>query len=121
MRPLESDTSQDREVVYRERFDSYRRDFLKTLVTPEVIEEHKRSPFGQHSEPLERLLIYFRQQPLADKYAVKVVTPFKAYRLVAMSGHRGVAPRPVGDEVFPTAKEACHGVFLLHIQDLLES
>lgn len=47
--------------------------------------------------------------------------PFKAYRIVALSGHRGVAPRLVEDKIYPTQEEAYHGVFLRRVQDLLES
>ena len=121
MRPLEIDRLEDREEVFRERFDTYRREFLRMLVTPEVVEEHRRSPWGQHSEPLERLLIYIRQRPAAQKYAVKVVKPFAAYRIVALSGHRGTPPREVGEEVYASVREACHGIFLRHIQELMEA
>lgn len=121
MRPLEIDTSQDREQIFRERFDTYRRDFLRQIITPEVIEEHRRKPWGQHSERLERLLIYIRQRPLENKLAVQVIEPFKAYRIVALSGHRGVPPKPVGEEVFASVHEADHAIFLLYVQELLQS
>jgi branched-chain amino acid transport system permease protein len=97
------------------------RDYLKTLVSSEVIEEHRRSPQGQHSEALQRLLIYFRTRPQVDKYAIAIVELFKAYRIVALSGQRGVPPRVVEDRIYPTQKEAFHGVFLRRVQDLLES
>jgi branched-chain amino acid transport system permease protein len=121
MLPLEIDKTDDRDVIVRERFDKLRREFLKSIVTPEVVEEHRRSPLGQHSERLERLLIYFRQRPLEGRYAIKVVEPFKDYRIVALSGHRGVAPRIVEDTVYPSAQDAYHGLFMHCIRDLLES
>ena len=121
MLPLEIDKTNDRGVIVRERFDRFRREYLKTIITPEVIEEHRRSPLGQHSESLERLLIYFRQQPPEGKYAIKAVEPFKDYRIVALSGHRGVAPQIVEDTVYPTAQDAYHGLFVRFIRDLLES
>ena len=71
-----------------------------------MIEEHRRSPLGQHSEALERLLNYFRRQPQVDKYAISVIEPFKAYRIVALSGHRGVPPRVVEDKIYATTEEA---------------
>jgi branched-chain amino acid transport system permease protein len=121
MLPEEATETHDKDMVYWRRYDKMQRDYLKTLVTPEVIEEHRRSPLGQHSEPLERLLLYFRRQPQVDKYAITVVEPFKAYRIVALSGHRGVAPRVVEDKVYGSAEEAYHGVFMRRVQDLLES
>jgi len=121
MLPEEATEAHDKDTVYWRRYDKMQRDYLKTLVTPEVIEEHRSSPLGQHSEPLERLLLYFRRQPQVDKYAITVVEPFKAYRIVALSGHRGVAPRVVEDKVYASTAEAYHGVFLRRVQDLLES
>jgi branched-chain amino acid transport system permease protein len=121
MLPEEATETPDKDIVYMRRFDKMQRDYLKTLVSPEVVEEHRRSPQGQHSEALQRLLIYFRSRPQVDKYAITVVELSKAYRIVALSGHRGVPPRVVEDKVYPTQKEAFHGVFLRRLQDLLES
>jgi len=121
MLPLEFDRSNDRDIIVRDRFDAFRREFLRTLVTPEVIEEHRRSPLGQHSERLERLLIYFRQRPLAERYAVKTVEPFRKYQVVRLSGHRGTPPRVVDETTYPSANDAWHGVFLRCIRDLLET
>lgn len=121
MLPLAFDRSQDRDIIVRDRFDAFRREFLRTLVTPEVIEEHRRSPLGQHSERLERLLIYFRQRPLDERYAVKAVAPFRAYQVVRLSGHRGMPPRVVDETIYGSADDAWHGLFLRCIRDLLES
>ena len=49
-----------------------------------------------------------------------MIEPFKAYRIVALSGHRGVAPRLVEEKTYPTEAEAYHAVFLRRVQDLLE-
>lgn len=121
MRPLELDPSNDREVTYRAHFDAMRREHLKTLVTPEVIEEHRLSPLGQHSEPLERLLIYFRQQPNAGKYVIHAVKSYRDYRLVVLSGKRGVPPWALDDTSYKTVEEAYHALFLLFVHDLMKS
>jgi branched-chain amino acid transport system permease protein len=121
MLPEEATETKDKDIVYMRRFDKMQRDYLKTLVSPEVIEEHRRSPQGQHSEALQRLLIYFRGRPQIDKYAITCVEVNNAYRIVGLSGHRGVPPRVVEDKVYSTPKEAFHGVFLRRVQDLLES
>ena len=65
------------------------RDFLKTLVCEEVIEEHQKKPLGQHSEALERLLLYFRRVPQIDKYAIRRDPRSRRYKIVAFSGIRG--------------------------------
>jgi branched-chain amino acid transport system permease protein len=121
MLPEEATETRDKNEVYRRRFDKMQREYFKTIVTPELIEEHRRAPQGQHSEVLERLLIYFRGQPQVDKYAITAVEPFKAYRIVGLSGHRGVPPRVVEDKIYMSPEQAYHGVFLRRVQDLLES
>jgi len=121
MLPEEATEVSDKDELAFRRYDKNQRDFLKTLVTDEVITEFKNKPLGQHSEALERLLTYFRRQPMVDKYAIKCVEPFKAYQIVALSGIPGVAPRLVEDKVYPNREEAYVGVFTRRIQDLLES
>jgi branched-chain amino acid transport system permease protein len=111
----------DQDEVYLRRFEEMQRDYLRTLLTPEVIEEHRRSPQGQHSEALQRLLIYFRRRPQAGKYAITADQQFKVYRIVALSGQRGGPPRAVEDRIYASAAEAHHGVFLRRVQDLLKS
>lgn len=121
MLPEEATECRDKDFIYFRRFDKMQRDYLKTLVSDNVIEEHRRQPLGQHSEALERLLLYFRRQPQRDKYAIRTIEPFKAYRVVALSGHRGVAPREVEEKTYASESEAYHAVFLRRVQDLLES
>jgi branched-chain amino acid transport system permease protein len=121
MLPEEATETNDKDQIYFRRFDKMQREYLKTLITPQLIDEFKQKPLGQHSEALERLLNYFRRQPQIDKYAVMAVEQFKAYRIVALSGHRGVPPRLVEDKVYASILEAYHGVFLRRIQDLLEA
>ena len=121
MLPEEATEVRDKDALAFRRYDKNQRDFLKTLVTDEVIEEFKNKPLGQHSEALERLLTYFRRQPMVDKYAIKCVEPFKAYQIVALSGIPGVAPRLVEDKIYASQEDAYVGVFTRRIQDLLES
>jgi len=121
MLPEEATEVRDKDELAFRRYDKNQRDFLKTLVSDEVIEEFKNKPLGQHSEALERLLTYFRRQPMVDKYAIKCVEPFKAYQVVALSGIPGVAPRLVEDKIYSSREDAWVGVFTRRIQDLLES
>ena len=48
--PEEATESNDKDAIYFRRFDKMQRDYLKGLITPEIIEEHRRQPLGQHSE-----------------------------------------------------------------------
>ena len=103
------------------RFDKMQRDFLKGLISKEIIEEHRRQPLGQHSEALERLLLYFRRAKLEDKYALHSAGARGPYKIIAFSGQRGVSPRLVDDREFTSLDEAYHSVFMRRIHDLLES
>lgn len=119
--PEEATETRDKDDLYYRRFDKMQRDYLKTLVCDEVIEEHRRKPLGQHSEALERLLLYFRRVPQVDKYAIKRDLHTGKYKIVAFSGSRGTSPRLVEDREYDTTEEAYHGVFRRRVFDLLES
>lgn len=119
--PEEATETEDKDQLYHRRFDKMQRDYLKKLVCDEVIAEHRAKPLGQHSEALERLLLYFRRAPLEDKYALHRAGPNGPYKIVAFSGSRGTSPRIVEDKEYATIEEAYHGVFMRRVHDLLES
>lgn len=108
----------DKSVIAEREFEKHLRTQLKTWVTPELIEEYQLKPLGQHSPNLEKILVYFRKQPLANKYAVYCEIPFAAYRVVALSGMPGVPPRLVDDKTYDSLDTAYHAVFLRRISDL---
>lgn len=119
--PGEAAEIRDKGAIYFRRFDATLRKRLRSLVTDELIAEHKQNPAGPHGDALERLLNYFRRAAIADKYAILAIRPFKEYRIVAFSGRRGVPPRVVDDKLYPTPDEAQHAVFLRRVQDLMQS
>jgi branched-chain amino acid transport system permease protein len=119
--PEEATEMDDKDELYRRRFDKMQRDYLKRLVCDEVIAEHRAKPLGQHSEALERLLLYFRRAPQEDKYALHRAGPNGPYKIVAFAGERGTSPRIVEDKEYATIEEAYHGVFMRRVHDLLEA
>ena len=121
MLPEQSTEMDNKDEVYRKRYDKMQREFLKTLICNEIIEEHKNKPLGQHSEALERVLYYFRRAAMNDKYVVKCEEPFKKYKIMALSGVRGRSPRLVEDKIYPSVTDAYHGLFLRRVQDLMEA
>jgi len=118
--PEEATEIRDKQALYVRRFDATVRKHLRLLVTDELIAEHKRNPSGPHSDTLERILNYFRRAALADKYAILAAKPFAEYRIVALSGRRGVPPRVVDDKVYATPDQAQHAVFLRRVHDLMQ-
>jgi branched-chain amino acid transport system permease protein len=119
--PEEATEVHDKDTLYFRRFDKMQRDHLKGLITPEIIEEHRRQPLGQHSEALERVLLYFRRAKMDDKYALHRAGPAGPFKIIAFSGVRGVSPRLVDDRDFGSLDEAYHAVFMRRVHDLLES
>ncbi len=120
--PEEATGIADKQLIYYRRFDKRLRDHLKSLITPELIEEHRQKPLGQHSDALDRVLNYFRRGDMADKYAIlRRADNFDSYNVVALSGVRGVPPRIVDDRIYHSIDEAYHAVFLLRVNDLMES
>lgn len=105
----------DRDV--RDMFDRMTRTYLLTVIGDDLIEEHRVKPYGHHSEPLARLLAWCQRRPLPEQYAVKAEAD-GTYRIVSMTGRRGVAPSYLGEARFASLEEARHGVLLRHISDL---
>ncbi len=111
----------DKQVVVMRHFDAGLRTRLRALVSEELIDAHRVNPPGPHSDALERLLNYFRRAAVAEKYAILAVRPFAEYRIVALSGRRGVPPRVADERNYPTENAAQHAVFLCRVRDLMES
>lgn len=91
------------------------------MICPEIIEEHRLRPLGQHSEALERVLYYFRRAPMEDKYALHHIAATDRYKIIAFSGERGVSPRVVEDKEYEHIDDAYHAIFMRRIHDLMES
>lgn len=119
--PEEATEQRNKDALYFQRFDKMQRDYLKSLICNEILEEHRRSPLGQHSEALERVLLYFRRAPLDDKYALHFIAATDRYKIIAFSGQRGVSPRVVEDREYASIPEGYHGIFMRRVHDLMES
>jgi branched-chain amino acid transport system permease protein len=121
--PEEATEIHDKQLVAYRRFDKRLRERLKPLITPDLIEEHRTAPLGPHSDALARVLNYFRRGEMPDKYAILQDGEQGAwsYTVMALSGEPGKPPRVVDDKTYATRDEAYHAVFLLRVNDLLES
>ncbi len=99
-------------------FDRAVRAGLRLLLTDALIEEHRRKPAGPHGRELSAVLTYLRRSSITGKLAILALEPFGPYRIVSLSGMRGVPPCWASDDVFATLEEADHGVFLMRIASL---
>jgi len=101
----------------RNNFDAMTRKYLLTVLSDEIIEEHRQEQSGHHSEPLTRLLAWCHRRPPGEQYSLRQEADC-SYRIIRMSGRRGRSPTYVGGKVFNTIDDARHGVLLQHIKDL---
>jgi len=108
---------QDADQHVLDNFDAMTRRYLLKVLNDDIIEEHRQKQNGHHSEPLARLLAWCHRRPLHERYSLRQAAD-GSYRIIRMSGRRGVPPEYVGDTVFHTIDDARHGVFLQHIKDL---
>ncbi len=59
---------------------------------------------------------------MADKYVImRLKDGEEYYRIMAVSGVRGLPPRVVDDREYYDLNDAYHAVFILRINDLMES
>ena len=100
-------------------FNAKQREYVWQVLSDDLIEEYRRQPLGRHSEPLERVLAYFRRLPISQQYALKQERD-GTYRMISMSGRKGVAPKLVSNEIYQTTQDGYFGIFLRQIKDMDE-
>ena len=113
----------DRALVWNEYFDRRRREEIRNLLSDDLIAEHEANPLGYrkfHSPALQRVLNYFRGQPILGKYFVYAKEPWREYRIAAVT-QRGQPPEILDEPVFASEEEAMHGVFLKRCEELRAS
>lgn len=120
MSATEEDGQSNKDVQVRDHFDRKTRAYLRSVLSNELIEEHRSGDTTHRSEPLARLLAWCQRRPLTEQYALRAESD-GGFRLVRFAGRRGQAPRYVGDERYATIQEARHAAFLRHISDLTEN
>jgi len=87
-------------------------------IDDEIIAEHKENPIGQHSDDLERILTYFRRQPLEDKYILIETKKFEEWVIAKTTGVRGEPPEVVSQTTYSSQEEAEHALFLKRVEKL---
>jgi hypothetical protein len=97
--------------------DSFVRDRLAMLVTPELVAEHRARPFGPHSPALAEVLDFLRRNPAPDVPRYVVLDTGRGFRVGVRPAVRGGSVGRAGDEVFPDGGAAEHGVFLRRLAD----
>ncbi|HTX62880.1 MAG TPA: hypothetical protein VMD28_04540 [Acidimicrobiales bacterium] len=108
----------------KEAHDVRRREIerqLLDLLTPELVEEHRRSPVGRHSPALAQVLAYLRQMPTEGKLAIYSprAAPLRVLRLSGVQGKPHDDLGPAGAQPDGVAEDvAAHDVFLRRLRAL---
>jgi branched-chain amino acid transport system permease protein len=116
-----NDPNVDRQVWVYDRWDVQQRQRTRALISESLIEEHRAQPLGLHSDPLQRVLHYFRRQPVAGKYIAVMTKPWSEYKIGVLSGVRGEPPTVLDDEAYPSEETVLHAIFLRRVRDLMET
>lgn len=111
-------TERNREVEVYELFLQRARKRFGELLTPELIEEHRRDPLGDKSPALLHLLDFLRQAPISEKLAIYAIQPGEEYQIIRLSGTAGVPNDTRDPQRFTTENEALHEVFLRRLGEL---
>jgi hypothetical protein len=113
--PITDPTSfRDKTIDWLEFFHATRRDALRRLMTPELIEEHRADPRGAttpHSADLQQILNYLRMSPVASKLFAYAQRPHEAYLIGAITA-RGQHTETLPGGPYGSEREAVHEVFL---------
>lgn len=118
LQPADLRLSSEKDVA-SDLFEKALRRSLRPLVTADIIKEHQQKPFGPHSRDLAAVLNYFRSSAIVGKLAILALDALGPYRIVTLSGSRGVAPTWATEETYDTVAQAEHAVFLMRIDALV--
>src|SRR4051794_12386388 len=94
----------NKDLEVRDHFDQMTRAYLRSVLTDELIEEHRGGNAGPPSEPLARLLAWCQRRPLPQQYAIKADED-GSFRLIAFAGKRGERPRYISHQRYTTVRE----------------
>ena len=119
--PLTSPSqTRDRTEDWLEFWNARRRDAIRSLVTPDLLEEHRRDVTGArkgHSAALQKVLNYVRNLPTEGKQFIYAEQPFGPYRIATMSPRNesvALSPGPTYDSV----AGAEHEIFLSRLRGI---
>ena len=96
--------------------DAAVRERLGGMIRPELVDEHRRAPFGPHSPALADVLAFLRRNPAPDLPRYLVLDEGGGFA-IGVRPERRDADVHAGAERFATRAEAEHGVFLLRLAD----
>jgi hypothetical protein len=106
------------DAVY-ERADRAMRDRISRMDLQALLEEHRKLPYGPHSDELARLLTYFRRADTDGKHVVYSQTDSEGWVIGRLDGQDG-RPRIDFDttKVYPSSDLAQQAVLEARLENL---
>ena len=108
----------DKQLQVYALFNAQLKADIKALITPDLIEEHRRKPLGRHSDALERVINFFRRPP---GYALYSRVALREWQIIRLPIDSNAPPTPIEDTVYRSEYEAYHALFLRNVNDLMAS
>jgi branched-chain amino acid transport system permease protein len=109
----------NRDLECWQKFELHVRRKLRALVNEDLINEHAGSPLGPHSDALSRVLNFLRRGPVDGKFAVFAEKSFGPFRILRLTGKRGIRPVFAEETRFATLDEVYHRIFLYRLSEML--
>ncbi len=99
-------------------FNEHRREELRAVVTPEIVEEFRLDPHGARGRSLvlRQTLNYLRMQPIEGRVFAYAAEPFRTYHLAVLKEVRGAPPTIMTDVAYPTEEEAIAAAFVKRLE-----
>jgi branched-chain amino acid transport system permease protein len=94
------------------------RAILEATITPDVVQEHRRSPKGRHSPALALILAYLRQAPTPGKLVAYASVPGREWRILRLWGQPGVPLDASDPRTFDSEDQVAHEIFLTRLDEL---
>lgn len=84
----------------------------------DLAEEYRNNLRGPFSPELQKILDRMRTSPLTNRYALRVIVPFRKFALVKLSGSRGVPPSDIQGVTYNSISEAEWDIFARRWEDI---
>ena len=112
-------TADPTDSVYR-RADMTLRDRLSAMDVQGLLDEHRKHPYGPHSDELARLLNYFRRAGTEGKYVIYSRSDKEGWQIGRLNAKQGSPRIDLDSTVHPSSEAAQHAVLEARVAKLRE-
>lgn len=99
--------------------DRIARNEILPRIDGELIAEHRKNPFGPHSDDLQRVVVFLGRRPAPGAEVIVMDRPPEEWAIARLPEERG-GPFELTDARFDTQREAQHAVFVRRLEAFME-